>query len=71
MRGKKFFWYHTKPFCPEHKGYFVKVGSREAGALEGTYLNQQPPAAIPVHLQIFPIAEAYRSHHRVLDAEVT
>lgn len=71
MRGKKFFSDHTKPFCPEHKGYFVKVGSGETVAWEGTYLNQQPPAAIPVHLQVFPIAEAYRSHHRVLDAEVT
>jgi len=33
--------------------------------------HQQPPTAIPVHLQVLPIAEAHRGHHGVLDAEVT
>ena len=41
------------------------------GCQEGAYLQQQPPAAVPVYLQVLPEAEVQGGRHSVLDAEVT
>lgn len=48
----------------------MRLGHRGA-VVAGAYLHQQSPAAIPVQLQVFPVAEAHGGHHGVLDAEVT
>ena len=59
------------PSCPpalssDHNSGFVRSGCQE-----GAYLQQQPPAAVPVYLQVLPEAEEQGGGHSVLDAEVT
>lgn len=41
------------------------------GCQEGAYLQQQPPTAVPVYLQVLPEVELQGGRHSVLDAEVT
>lgn len=60
-----------KTTLPEYKRHFVRSRLQGGSVWEGTYHHQQPPTAIPVHLQVLPIAEAHGGHHSVLDAEVT
>lgn len=59
-----------KATLPTAQGALCKAGLW-GGSDQRAYLHQQSPAAIPVHLQVFPVAEAHRGHHGVLDAEVT
>lgn len=64
--GRKEFPSHPRALSSDHDGGFVRSGCQE-----DAYLQQQPPAAIPVYLQVLPEAEEQGGRHSVLDAEVT
>lgn len=70
LGGKEFFS-HTQSHSAQSTRALCKARLQGDGRWEGTYLHQEPPAAIPVYLQVFPIAEAHGGHHGVLDSEVT